>query len=117
MNTSLQLPIIVAEGEDISVFESVKSAESYIEAIDVDDGVYQAWDSEGRVLTLTADPPYKALITRAVHISVEQPEKLEPEKLEAYLAKVLRKYVDPKFESISLEETIAKIVSWVGITR
>jgi hypothetical protein len=122
MHPSPKLPILIIEPidalvGDVLAFESVQSAESYIEAIDVDNDEYKAWDSNGRVLSLTTEPRHKFTTSRAVHISVQQPEKLEPEKLEAYLVTLLRRNVDATFESRSLEETITKVVSWMGFTR
>lgn len=47
-------PIIVNESGDADIFDSVEQAEGYLEAVDVNDGRYEAYDSEGRKLLLTA---------------------------------------------------------------
>ena len=47
----MQFPIIVIDsGGDIALFDSIDSAESYIEPIDVDNGEYQIFDSQGRTM-------------------------------------------------------------------
>ena len=48
-------PIIVAEGLDVVIFDTVRDAEMKIEAEDVD--VFEAWDSEGLKLRVVANPP------------------------------------------------------------
>lgn len=46
--------IVTGEGEAL-VFESAEDLCGYLEWIDVEDGVYDAWDSEGRRLSLTVE--------------------------------------------------------------
>lgn len=48
-------PIIVDENGDISFFESVKDVELYLEPIDVINGEYVAYDSEGHILQLSVE--------------------------------------------------------------
>jgi hypothetical protein len=43
-------PIVVSEGGDISVFDSVESAEGYLEVPDVENAEFELFDSEGVVL-------------------------------------------------------------------
>lgn len=45
-------PIIVNEHGDVMIFASKSSAEIYLETIDVENGEYQAYDSEGTQLVL-----------------------------------------------------------------
>lgn len=47
-------PIVVYEPGDASIFQSVGSAEAYLEPIDVKNNEYVAYDSEGRLLRLSA---------------------------------------------------------------
>lgn len=49
-------PIIVYNWGDMLLFGSVEAAEQALEAIDVENGEYLAFDSEGRLLELIADP-------------------------------------------------------------
>ncbi len=50
-------PIIVDEQGTATVFESVEDAERYLEPIDVRNGEYVAYDSEGRLLRLLPTSP------------------------------------------------------------
>jgi hypothetical protein len=43
-------PIVVSESGDISVFDSVESAEGYLEVPDVENAEFELFDSEGVVL-------------------------------------------------------------------
>ncbi len=45
-------PIIVVEqGGDIEIFQTIREAETYLEPIDVENNEYVIYDSEGRLLT------------------------------------------------------------------
>lgn len=46
------MPIFLMESGDVSAFDSVESAEGYVEAIDVEAGEYVAFDSVGRRLRM-----------------------------------------------------------------
>jgi hypothetical protein len=48
-------PIIVRGDGDLMVFGSDVDAARRVEPIDVEDGVYRAWDSEGRILTFNVE--------------------------------------------------------------
>ena len=45
-------PIFIYEPVDLNVFQSVKSAQSWLEPIDVESGIYAAFDSEGKKLNV-----------------------------------------------------------------
>ena len=49
----MQPPLIIAEGLDLKLYDSVHAAALDLEAIDVQDGIYVGSDSEGRELRLT----------------------------------------------------------------
>lgn len=48
----VRFPLVVAEGVDLSFYDHVGALEGALEWIDVRDGAFQAWDAEGRRLTL-----------------------------------------------------------------
>ena len=52
MVTHPEPPFVFSDQGDISIFTSIESARREIESIDVLDGVYEAFDSRGRSLTL-----------------------------------------------------------------
>jgi hypothetical protein len=69
-------PIIV--GDDTSVVEiypSIEAATRRMEAIDVEDGLYRAWDSEGLVLIPTPLPKNRATLVRS------DPPEYRPDQL------------------------------------
>jgi hypothetical protein len=49
----MRLPIIINEGGDLSVFRTVEQAERALEAIDVKNKEYVAYDADGRSLILS----------------------------------------------------------------
>lgn len=76
-------PIVAIEGRDIMLYASVDSACLDLEAVDVRDDVYEAFDSHGKPLILATEGD-------VVTISAD-PERLpEPDKL----ASALRRYVE-----------------------
>lgn len=50
---SMAFPLVIAEGLDLEFFDSVTSAESKLEGIDVEDGLYVGYDAAGRKLRTT----------------------------------------------------------------
>ena len=51
MESKIELPIIVAEGLDIRFYNSISDAELDLEALDIREEVYTAYDSEGKLLS------------------------------------------------------------------
>ena len=47
-------PFVLAEDLDVSVYTSLTDLTGHVEAQDVRDGVYEAFDAEGRIVILTA---------------------------------------------------------------
>jgi hypothetical protein len=50
---NIALPILLSEGDDVIVFESVESAQRFIEPVDID--AYTAYDAAGRLLRITSE--------------------------------------------------------------
>ncbi|MGH9943949.1 MAG: hypothetical protein ACRD9R_16515 [Pyrinomonadaceae bacterium] len=50
-------PIIVYENGDVSIFASVEDVKIDLEPIDVENNIYVAYDSEGRLLSLAPTSP------------------------------------------------------------
>jgi hypothetical protein len=48
-------PIFVIEGRDVTIFESLEDAQLQVEPIDVLEGVYVAYDAEGRILRMVVE--------------------------------------------------------------
>ena len=52
--TEISPPFFVFEGLDLSIYDSLNEIEANLEGVDVEDGVYEAFDSMGRVIDLKA---------------------------------------------------------------
>lgn len=48
-------PIIIAEGWDVQLYDSVADAELNLEHIDVTDKIYKSYDAEGRLLEISTN--------------------------------------------------------------
>lgn len=57
MRHMIEPPVIIDESGDTDVFETVESAELYLEAIDVEDNRFIGFDSRGRLLRLLPTTP------------------------------------------------------------
>ncbi|MBI3645348.1 MAG: hypothetical protein HY233_05235 [Acidobacteriales bacterium] len=57
--SELKFPIYVLEKDDDSVFEfsTIVAIQQHLEAIDVENGEYTAWDADGRCLKLSVGQP------------------------------------------------------------
>ncbi|GAA1211921.1 hypothetical protein [Rhodoglobus aureus] len=79
------LPIVIDEEGNLMVYPTVEMACLEMEAIDVVDGVYEAFDGHGRRLKLVAHGEF---------VSIAVPPDAHPEPAE--LERRLRKYIDPE---------------------
>jgi hypothetical protein len=106
-------PIIIDENGDISFFESVKDVELYLEPIDVINGEYVAYDSEGHILQLSVECKDSANIFSPLETVVLSPSAT-PQRHTAELKRILidffgRVGADKKWLSTaSLEELITE---------
>lgn len=73
---------IIAEGADVNFFSTKKAAESYYEAIDVKEGIFRGYDSDGRLLQIRP-------CGQASKISLAEHEPLHREELRVLLIEVL----------------------------
>jgi hypothetical protein len=48
-------PIILVEGHDVAIFESLEDACAHVELPDIKENVYRAYDAEGRLLSLEVE--------------------------------------------------------------
>ncbi len=64
VGSMVTLPIIVCESGDIHVYDSLEEAARSMESIDVLQGEYIVFDSEGYILELHVDERYKPLAPR-----------------------------------------------------
>lgn len=59
MRMPLVPPIIVIDGGDVGIFKTKEEAEMFLEPIDVENGEFIAYDSEGRLLDLYTVTEYQ----------------------------------------------------------
>lgn len=121
----ITIPIIVDEHGDMSFFESVEHAERKLEAIDVRNEEYVAYDSEGRLLRVTIErgeaPIFFGLDKTTVDYVVIESAEDEPShapQLRAALVDFLERIGvsldDP--ESLSLQELVSKGAAHANFT-
>lgn len=119
-------PIIVTEPGDVMVFKSVREAEVCLEAPDIKEGRFKAYDSEGRLLSVEqeSEPDLKlfgiALVDPGI-VKIGREESATTH--EGELTHVLVEYliatgVDQKtLEGETLENVLAQVIKRQGFTR
>jgi hypothetical protein len=101
----VKLPIIVYEHGDTMIFASVHAAENYLEAIDVLNGEYVVYDSEGSKLQL---------IVKSVSTKVSIEDVIPPVKHPDTLRKILEQYLhlfnidDASIKATSLSDLVKR---------
>jgi hypothetical protein len=89
--TTVTPPIVLVDGLDVQFFSSIEAAEGWMEAIDVENGVYHAYDSRGRALVVET----KGERVYMAAASEEPPQAHELERLlRDYLRHHLRDIAD-----------------------
>jgi hypothetical protein len=114
MRTRIKPPIIINEHGSVFLFQSVEDAEMYLEAVDVENNEYVAYDSEGRLLRLVPKPPHEVIIR-----SAEQ-EPGHSDELHATLFKFLLYEGAPadRLRQASLRELVEKASGYeIDLTR
>jgi len=104
----MKAPIIVDERGNLMIFESVKDAEVSLEAVDVRNNEYIAFDSEGRLLRLIP------ISTHEVSIEHAEAEPSHAQELQAKLVSFLARVEEPEtwLKAASLPELIAKALEY-----
>jgi putative ubiquitin-RnfH superfamily antitoxin RatB of RatAB toxin-antitoxin module len=81
-------PVFVVEGGDVTAYRSLGSAENDLEAIDVQNNEFQIYDSAGQVLRPLAP---------ADQVRIEESGTYRPEELRRHLVKYVRAVGSPRF--------------------
>ena len=71
----IALPILIAEGWDLKLYDSIRDAELDLEAIDVEDGIYAGYDADGRLLKI--ETRASAVVLSAAEASPSHQGQLE----------------------------------------
>ena len=102
----MDFPIVVADrgGKDLSLYASVAAAESQLEAVDVRNNEYVAYDAAGRLLTISM----KAEIVR---ITAGDTEPRHEQELRSALVSFLVACGTPKetLDGLALNQLIALV--------
>ena len=69
--------VILLENGDLLIFDSREDAEDYLEAIDVRNNEYTAYDSKGTVLDLSVDDKTERVIIRHPSTKAKSPSALK----------------------------------------
>jgi hypothetical protein len=101
-------PITIDDHGDISIFEAIEDAESYVEPIDVSSGELVAYDSEGRLLR--GEIVKKGFLRRGVRFEAAESEPLHAAVLRKRIIEFLAKLGEPRdeLEADSLDGLIAR---------
>ena len=117
--SDMRPPIIVHARGDVSIYESVDEAQRDVEAVDVRNGEYEFYDSEGRVLRGVVVP--RATWGLGKYLPPNEDVKLEPVSepgaatevlrsvLAGYLARVGAAPINPA-ASQSLDDLVATLL-------
>ena len=106
-------PIFIDEHGDITAFESVEHAEASLEAIDVRNKEYVAYDSDGKLLNVRVGP------ADGISISEMSPSVDAEKSLRQALLNVLARHAlaHNELEHRDLPETVAVFVRSFGYER
>jgi hypothetical protein len=112
-------PIVIYENWDISIHVSPAQAESFLEPVDVRDGIYVGYDSEGYLLDLSTGMKNKIhhfLCFRweeryeVVLIHDHEPKENRANELRTRLIDYLKyKYPNEEFNKMTLEDLIQNV--------
>lgn len=104
----MKLPIIITENMDVSVHPTVDHAETFIESVDVREGIFTVYDSEGFVLDLIMETKQKEnhflffKWTTAFEKVTIREKKLQQHDSSSELKKKLLKYLE--YKGVKAEE-------------
>jgi hypothetical protein len=117
--TDVTWPVVLFDGGDMSMYASYSGLNGYIEAVDVDDGVYEAFDSTGLPLDLSTYAGPKAYMRQTL-VQVRDGVPPEIEALEKRLRDCVRLSTRPRagmpnFETDPLPELIVGLMPWYQI--
>lgn len=107
MRILIEPPIIIDERGATDIFDSIESAELYMEPIDVEDNRYVAFDSVGRLLRILPTTPI---------VSIEAAEEVPNHagRLRELLIKFLRDCgsTDPNVATLTLAQLVEKSLAF-----
>ena len=120
----MKLPIFVYDDGDVDIFQSIESAEIYIESPDVLDNIYVAYDANGMQLDLIAKKSaslklfgIRVIRSNKIHIAERINAEVNDDLLNI-LKEILTKQKVPDniISKASLSELVDKAVEVLGYT-
>lgn len=110
MNDAPRPPITIAEGHDINFFESIHELLGYIEWMDVDDGVYEAWDALGRRIHLYVE-------NEEIKLALIRGEAVQADQLRTLLTEYIHRVGTERFrlfksDDVSLSELLEVVLDF-----
>jgi len=122
MEPAIRPPIIVDESGDISIFDSARSAERYLEPIDVRNEVYEVYDATGRRLKPEIRAETRLFFGRfgfkTESVVLVSSELVEADRLQQRLLRFLEKVKkgDASLAALPLETLVEELRHRVGTT-
>lgn len=104
-------PLILDNKGDLLAFRDVDDALAYAEVVDVEAGEYEAFDSEGRLLTLGTGPGGRFGQKRVIITQVEEPPRHQAE-LRSRLAHFTRRAGIPADPNAALDALVDAFATW-----
>ena len=106
---------VFEEGHDLTIYDSLSQIEVGLEGIDVEDGVYEAYDSKGRAISLTAKGVKKRKLfwnIEIVDIGETHAKVLEPERAASErFHELLRGYIEARDRGSSADSDLDTLVA------
>lgn len=115
-------PLFVFEQNSIDVFKNIQDLENKLEPVDVENNIYQAFDSLGNLLKLSVINKEVSILGKfKSHFKCVKVDGGYPNHQNDLLKKLQVSYLqyskqDDSFENISLEELKEKIIQICGYT-
>jgi hypothetical protein len=104
-------PLILDNKGDMLIFRTTDAALAYAEVVDVEAGEYQAFDSEGRMLTLGTGKSGRFGKKRVIVTVVEEPPRHQAE-LKARLLRFMLRAGIPVDASGDLDVIVDSFARW-----
>lgn len=108
-------PIILVEGQDVSLFSSVAALERYVESPDIE--CYRVFDADGQILSLTSEtpPPRRGrrlgwVTVGKVKVSRREPPAAAPAELAQILSGYLARLTGKSRDVADLSELVRELV-------
>lgn len=110
----LRPPLIILEGDDVSMYRNLEDAILDLEPIDIADDIFIGYDSDGRLLSLRVVGPMKYCVKNTVHIDLAEITPTHATALRTLLLRCINR-CRPSLDvsSASLEEIVQEALGFL----